>query len=108
MKDPIGKLFRASFAWGYIPTNWRKVNVIFLPKANKPSDKAKSYRPVSLNSFLLKTMEKLLDVHLRNGIEATIPLNNAQFAYRKGKSTELAFTRSQQRLRGQFSIRTSP
>lgn len=90
LKDPIGKLFRASFTWGYIPTNWRKVNVIFLPKANKPSDQAKSYRPVSLTSFLLKTMEKLLDVHLRNGIEATLPLSNAQFAYRKGKSTELA------------------
>lgn len=66
------------------------MNVIFLPKANRPSDQAKSYRPVSLTSFLLKTMEKLLGVQLWDHIEDTIPLNHAQYAYQKGKSTDLA------------------
>lgn len=90
LKQIIIDLFRASFIWGYIPTSWRKVNVIFLAKANKPSDQAKAYRPVSLTSFLLKTMEKLIDVHLRSIIEGTSPLSDAQYAYRRGRSTELA------------------
>lgn len=35
-------------------------------------------------------MEKLLGVHLWDRIEDTIPLNHAQYAYQKGKSTDLA------------------
>lgn len=88
--ETLVSLLRASFTWNYIPTLWRKVNVIFLPKADRRSDLAKSYRPVSLTSFLLKTMEKLVDIHIRDKIASTYPIHQAQYAYQKGKSTELA------------------
>ena len=84
-------IFRASYEWGHIPDPWRRVNVVFLPKNNKPLDLPKSYRPISLSSFLLKTMERLLEVHIRNNLLNTgRPLHHTQFAYVKGKSTEVA------------------
>jgi hypothetical protein len=54
-------------AYGFIPMAWRHVKVIFIPKPKKLDyNKAKPYRPVSLSSFLLKTMEKLVDRHVRD------------------------------------------
>lgn len=61
------KIFRASIAWGYIPEAWQKVKVVYLPKIGKTTDHSpKSYRPISLTSFLLKTMEKIIDRHIRD------------------------------------------
>lgn len=85
------KIFRASFAWGYIPTIWSKVNVTYIPKAGTQTrSQPKSYRPISLTSFLLKTMEKVINRHIVDGVLKKQPLNNRQCAYVKGKSTETA------------------
>lgn len=84
------KLFRASLAWGYIPSNWSKVKVIYIPKAGRVEPHPKSFRPISLTSFLLKTLEKAVEAHLRGKILSKNPLNQNQYAYQRGKSTELA------------------
>lgn len=87
IKDLLG-LFRASFAWGYIPVPWRDVTVVFIPKAgNRPSTEATSFRPISLSSFLLKTMEKIIDNYIRIELLIKVPLHKDQFAYQSGKST---------------------
>lgn len=58
-------LFKASLALSYIPEAWRSV---FISKPGKENyDRAKSFRPISLSSFLLKTLEKLIDSHIRGG-----------------------------------------
>jgi len=44
--------------------------------------------PISLTSFLLKTLEKLLDLHIRNDVGRLMSSN--QHAYTKGKSVETA------------------
>jgi len=54
-------LLRASLALGYIPMIWRHIRVVFIPTPGKPLSQAKSLRPISLMSFILKTLEKLLD-----------------------------------------------
>ncbi|XP_063992907.1 uncharacterized protein LOC135170782 [Diachasmimorpha longicaudata] len=52
---------RACLALGYVPSRWREVRVVFLLKPGKCSyDNAKAYRPISLCSFLLKTLERLV------------------------------------------------
>jgi hypothetical protein len=51
---------------------------------------AKAYRPISLPSFLLKTMEKLVDRHIRDGALKIYPLHRNQHAYQIGKSSETA------------------
>lgn len=86
----ITNLLQASLANGYVPSSWRKVNVVFIPKPGKDADLPKSYRPISLSSFLLKTLERLVDIYIRETIDRSKPLHKLQFAYMKGKSTELA------------------
>lgn len=99
------KIFRASYAWGFIPLVWRDVNVVFIPKAGRrPAAQPKSYRPISLTSFLLKAMEKVLDQFLRNETLTRSPLHEDQFAYQKGKSTVTALHCLVGKLEG--SIRT--
>ena len=89
--DPLVGLLRASLTWGYIPNSWRRVNVVFIPKqGNRPLDQPKSYRPISLTSFLLKTAERLLDLHIRCSLQGNNPLHPTQFAYIAGRSTEVA------------------
>lgn len=61
------KLFRATFAHGYIPQVWRGVKVVFIPMAgNDLADIPKSYCAISLHLFIgisllikLANLEKL-------------------------------------------------
>jgi hypothetical protein len=77
-------------AYGFIPTAWRQVKVTFIPKPGKLDyTEAQAYRPISL-SFLLKTMEKLVDRPIRDEALRIYPLHRNQHAYQKGKSTETA------------------
>jgi len=41
-------------------------------------------------SFILKTLEKLLDRHVKDGVLVERPLHQNEFAYRAGMSTETA------------------
>ncbi|XP_063994328.1 uncharacterized protein LOC135171629 [Diachasmimorpha longicaudata] len=61
-------VFRACLALGYVPGRWREVRVVFIPKTGKCSyDNAKAYRPISLSSFLLKALDRLVDRHIKEG-----------------------------------------
>jgi predicted ABC-type ATPase len=53
-------------------------------------DAPAQFRPISLTSFLLKTMERLVDRFLRDEILALWPLHPNQHAYQAGKSVETA------------------
>jgi hypothetical protein len=83
-------LLRASLALGYIPMGWRHVRVVFIPNPGKLLSQARSLRPISLMSFILKILKKLLDIHIRDGVLVEKPLHRYQFAYRAGMSTETA------------------
>ena len=85
------RLFRASLACAYIPKLWRQVRVVFIPKVGREDySVAKAFRPISLSSFLLKTVERLVDRRLRERILRDYPLHPNQHAYQPGKSTETA------------------
>lgn len=84
-------LLRASFTLGYIPRSWRKVKVIFIPKAGRSDPTMpKTFRPISLTVTLLKLMEKITDNHIRAEFLKDFPLHKHQYAYQAGKSTETA------------------
>ena len=89
---PVLKIFYIkSHLWGYVPMLWRKVKVVFIPKAGKRSSfEAKSFRPISLSSFCLKTMERIIDRHIKDNVLIENPLHENQFAYQEGKSTDAA------------------
>nr|XP_012218828.1 PREDICTED: RNA-directed DNA polymerase from mobile element jockey-like [Linepithema humile] len=81
---------KACIAMGYTPSAW-KLAGSFIPKAGRTSyTKAKDFRPISLTSFLLKTLEKLVDAYLRETTLWSHPLHKNQHAYRSGYFTETA------------------
>jgi ribonuclease HI/retron-type reverse transcriptase len=86
-------LYKACLNRSYVPRPWRKVNVKFIPKPGKSSYyDPKSFRPISLSSFLLKTLERLLDMHIRHTLLVNCPLSLRQHAYIPGRSTETALS----------------
>jgi len=86
-------LFRACIALGYIPhpDQWRTARVMFLPKQRRIDyTQVKAFRPISLTSFFIKTVERLIDRYIRDGTLVRSPLNKNQHAYLAGKSTDTA------------------
>lgn len=85
------RIARTSLASGYIPSIWRRAKVTFIPKiGKKDGTNPKSFRPISLTSFVLKTIEKAVDNYIRKEILEKAPLHPCQHAYRAGRSTETA------------------
>jgi len=85
------KIFRACLATGYVPAMWWQVKVVFMSKPGRSSYcRPTDFRPISLTSFLLKTMERLVDKFLRDEILTLQPLHPNQHAYQAGKSVEMA------------------
>jgi hypothetical protein len=64
------------------PTAWRQVKVKFIPKPGKLDyTEVNAYHPISLSSLTLKTMEKLVDRHIRDGALKKYPLHRNQHVY---------------------------
>jgi hypothetical protein len=75
------RIFRTCLATGYVPTAWRQVKVVFIPTPGWNSYRGpQNFRPISLTSFLLKTLERLVDRFLRDEILASRPLHPNQHA----------------------------
>jgi len=88
---PVCKICQASLTLGYIRLIWREARVTFLPKPGKDDyTTAKAFRPISLTSFLLKGLEKVVDRYLRDGPLLDLPIHPRQCAFQAGKSTESA------------------
>jgi hypothetical protein len=87
----VVRIFRACLSTGYVPAIWWQVKVVFIPKPGKNTNsEPRGYRPISVTSFLLKTMERLVDRYLRDKALVLVPLHSNQHAYQAGKSVETA------------------
>ena len=76
------KIFCACLATVYVPAIWRQVKVVFTPKTRRNSCCGpRDFRHIILTTFLLKTMERLVDRFLRDEILALEPLHPIQHAY---------------------------
>ena len=85
------RVFRGCIAWGIIPQVWRKSKVVFIPKPGKPNyEDPKSFRPINCSSFVLKTLERLVDLYVRSDVLCGNPLHGGQHAYLPGRSCESA------------------
>lgn len=91
IKAHLVPLFKAYLMFGYVPTSWLAMRVVFIPKPGKDSyERASSWRPISLMSFMLKTLERLVDWHLRTpSLEARLR-ESGQHAYIRGGSCDSA------------------
>ena len=88
--------FNTSWLAGEVPKEWRKANVIPLPKPGKERTKAESYRPVSLTSTLCKTLETMVNIRLQFYLESNRLIDENQSGFRKGRSTTDHLVRLQQ------------
>lgn len=97
--DRLRSIFKSSLALGFIPKLWERVRVAFIPKPGKTSHcVAKDFRPISLTSFLLKAVERLLDLYIRGDVLKKHPLHANQHAYQTGKSTDTALHQMTQKI----------
>ena len=87
----LENIFKLSILSGKLASSWLMIRTIFLPKVGKTDyTLAKAYRPISLMSFTLKTLERLIFWHLNDKHFFRFPLNRMVFSYREGHSTETA------------------
>jgi hypothetical protein len=92
----ITNKFAACLAYGYVSLAWRAVRVIFIPKPGRDSyELAKSFKPISLTSFFLKT--------IRAGPLKSFPLMESQYAYQRGRSTKDSLHDPVQKIEGSLN-----
>ena len=107
-KFVLRKIMISTLATGYIPKLWRQINVKFIPKGGRQSyDEAKSFRPISLSSFLLKTLERIIDHLIRDKYLTQHPLHATQHAYQTGKSTTTLLHNVVHNIENAFSCKQS-
>src|SRR5210317_983183 len=86
-------VYKASIALGYVPKAWRTAKVVFIPKPGKDAyDIPKAFRPISLTSFLFKTLERIMLMQIESTALRENPLNQNQHAFRKGSSCDSALS----------------
>ena len=62
-------LYKMSISIQQIPSSWRNMDVIFIPKPGKEDySSPKSYRPITLSSFVLKGLERIMLWYLREKV----------------------------------------
>lgn len=65
------------------------MRVVFIPKKGKDDYcDVKAWRAISLSPFILKGLERVLDIYLRGSVLLRNPFSPVQFAYFKGRSTD--------------------
>ena len=86
------KIYKISVFLHYTPYLWKQTRVIFIPKAGKDSyDKTKSFRPISLSNYLLKTLERLCVWRVDQALFYS-PIHENQHGFLPGRSTETAIS----------------
>ncbi len=88
------RIYAACLDLGYVPMEWRRSKVIFIPKAGKDDySDPRAFRPISLTSFVFKTMERMVLWHLEGTSLKRLPLHRNQHAFRRDNCTEMALSK---------------
>ena len=82
------EIFNLSWEEGKLPQIWREATMIPILKKGKDPKKASSYRPISLTSCVVKTMERVVNERLRWYLETANLLAPEQAGFRQFRCTE--------------------
>lgn len=93
--DPqrLRRLFNACLRTGRFPARWKQARLVLLKKGNKPADVPSSYRPLCLLNDVGKLLEYLLVRRLESHVAEKGNLSDAQYGFRRGRSTDDACNR---------------
>ena len=91
LKEYYHVIFQACLRHSYVPMAWKEGTGIFLPKPGKESYfEAKSFRMITLTSFQLKWLERLILYHINDDKNVQAKLSASQYGFRARVSTETA------------------
>ena len=82
----VTELLNLSLRSGCVPKEWKKSNVVPIPKTSPPSTPS-NYRPISLLSILSKVMERHVHLLITEHLRDRHPLPDSQWGFQAGKST---------------------
>ena len=77
-KIQLLRLFKDSWKMDKTTDSWHEATIILLLKPNKLKNDPASYRPISLTSFFIKLMQKMIDTRLCNYLEKNNLLSKYQ------------------------------
>ncbi|KAF2344739.1 hypothetical protein FHG87_024505 [Trinorchestia longiramus] len=93
ISEPLAKIFTRSLETGIVPEDWKQANLTPISKkGNKQTPN--NYRPISLTSFMSKTIERLLKVCIAEQLNDQNLMTDTQHGFRKNvaaSQTVLAF-----------------
>ena len=98
-------IFNQSFSEGYTPQAWRYATIIPLLKSGKPPGSLASFRPVSLTSCVVKTLERMISARLYQLAESRGMFSHLQAGFRKGRSCEDQILKVVQSIEDGFQAR---
>ena len=81
-------LFNFSWEHGVLPLDWRSAHVLPLYKGKGERSQASNFRPISLTSCVVRTLESLIHDRLYPYAEQHHLLSPAQFGFRRDRSTQ--------------------
>ena len=91
LKEYYRVIFQACLRHSYVPLAWKEGTGIFLLKPGKERYfDAKSFRMITLTSFQLKWLERLILYHINEDSNVQAKLSASQYGFRAGVSTETA------------------
>ena len=78
-----------SYSWQYsvLPQSWKEANVCSVYKGAGPKHSATSYRPISVTSIIIRTMEHMIHHRLSARLKAAGYFDHNQFGFRHHRST---------------------
>ena len=82
---PLTIFFNFTLSRGNIPTDWKVANVVPIFKSGK-NNLADNYRPISLTSVVVKTLERLIHKHIMKYLIDFQLLNDNQHGFRPSRS----------------------
>ena len=82
----VTKLFNLSIQSGQIPTEWKQLLVVPIPKASNKSSPS-NYRPISLLSVLSKVLERHIHMLITDHLTEHHMLSDNQWGFSAGKGT---------------------
>ena len=84
-------IFQACLSHIYVPLAWKEATGIFLPKPGKESYfEAKSFRMITLTSFPLKWLERLISHYINEDNNVQAKLSALQYGFCASVSAETA------------------
>ena len=86
--DKLLEIFNLSWQEGTVPQIWKEATIIPVHKKGKDRKKASSYRPISLTTCVVKTMERMLNRRLLWYLESEHLLVPEQAGFRQFQCTE--------------------